>query len=117
MFGAWIARAYRQAAEEAADEEAALVVGAVDVALAIVAVSRVRGRFAHEALLALDGANIERRVVRLLTLQPQRRPSRAVAAIALLVAGAATAVPFFADVHHGAETVLAHVATTHHHDH
>lgn len=114
LFGAWMSRVYRQAAEEAADEEAAFVVGTVDVAAAIVEVSRARRRSVLETLPAIDGANLERRVLRLLALTPRQHRSGAVVVLAVLALGAMIAAPFFDDVHHGAETVLAHINTTHH---
>ncbi|MDP2340997.1 MAG: hypothetical protein Q8O67_08570 [Deltaproteobacteria bacterium] len=118
-FGAVLQRCYRQAAEEAADEEAAVVVGAVDVAAAVVEVARLRLRSGApadlEALPAIDAADIERRVARLLVLVPRARSSCAGFVIGALLLGVVAAVPFADDVHHAVETVMAHAAGAHDH--
>lgn len=117
LCGAWLLRAYRQAAEEAADEDAAVVVGGLGVAAAVVEVSRLRRRSVFEALPAIDGADLELRVQRLLLLTPRARRSGAAVVIAILVAGVAVAAPFFDDVHHVAESSLAHIESArHNHD-
>ena len=113
-FGGWLLRRYRQAAEEAADEAAAVVVGVVDVAAAVVDVSRLRQRSALEGLPALDGANLERRIRRLLTLTPRPRRSGAAVVVGVLLAATLAAVPFFDDIHHLAETALAQVERARH---
>jgi Zn-dependent protease with chaperone function len=107
-FGSRMQRAFRQAAEEAADEEAACTVGGVDVAAAVVDVSRLRQRSLLEALPAIDGAELERRVHRLLALTPRPQQSGGFVVISALVAFAVVAAPFFDDVHHLVETALSH---------
>ncbi len=114
LFGTWMARVYRQAAEEAADEEAAAVVGVVDVAAAVIDVSRLRQRSVLECLPAVDGADLERRVLRLLSLTPRPRRSGAVVVVVALAAGVLAVTPFFNDVHHLAESALAHVESARH---
>ncbi len=111
LFGELMVRAFRQAAEEAADEDAAAIVGVLDVADAVIEVSRLRLRTALDGLCAVDGADIERRIHRLLALQPRPRRSGAVVVVALLMGASLASVPLFADVHHVAESALAHVVT------
>lgn len=113
-FGAWMLRLYRQAAEEAADEEAAAVVGTVAVAAAVLDVSRLRARSVLDGLPAVDGADLERRVVRLLDLTPRRSRSGAVVVVTALAVLAVAAAPFFDDVHHLAESALASVERARH---
>lgn len=118
-FGAWVQRQYRQAAEEAADEEAAVAVGGVDVAAAMIEVSRVRlaSAFDH-GLPANDGGDLEARVRRLLVLQPQHRRSGAVAVVAVFAGLSLLSLPFFDHVHHLAESALAQAELaplSHHH--
>ena len=112
LFGAWMQRLYRQAAAEAADEAAAVVVGAVDVAAAVVEVSRVRLRLQRAVLVdlpAIDGGDLTVRVERLLGLEPRDRRSGAPVVMALLLLATIAVAPFFDRVHHLAETALAHV--------
>lgn len=117
LFGAWMQRVYRQAAEEAADEAAAVVVGAVDVAAAVVEVSRVRLRLQRQALVdlpAIDGGDLTVRIERLLGLEPRDRRSGAPVVMALLLLATIAVAPFFDRVHHLAETALAHVERPRH---
>ena len=112
VFGAWMQRLYRQAAEEAADEAAAVVVGAVDVAAAVVEVSRVRLRLQRQALVdlpAIDGGDLTVRIERLLAIEPRARRSGAPVVMATLLLATLAVAPFFDRVHHLAETALAHV--------
>lgn len=117
LFGTWIQRLYRQAAEEAADEAAAVIVGAIDIAAAVVEVSRLRLRLQHPALVnlpAIDGGDLTLRIQRLLELEPRTRPSGAPVVMALLLLATLAVAPFFDRVHHLAETALAHVEHPHH---
>ena len=115
-YGAAVVRRFRQAAEEAADEAAAVVVGAVDVAAAIVAVARARqgSRFDH-ARPAIAGGDLERRVRRLLSIEPRERRAGAHVVVAAFVVFIVAALPLFADVHHVAESAFAPAAHTHVH--
>ncbi len=115
LLGEQMIRRYRQAAEEAADEDAAAVVGVVDVAAAVVEVSRVRLRSALDGLCAIDGADIEQRIRRLLALQPIARRSGAVVVVAVLAGATLSSLPFFDDVHHLAESALSQAAAPHTH--
>lgn len=122
-YGRWVSGLYRQAAEEAADEEAAVVVGAVNVAAAVVEVARIRRRSALDALPAAlpaaDGADLERRVLRLLALEPERRVSGARLVVAFLAVAGLAALPFVQQVHHLAESLLGDVGDAerpHQHD-
>jgi hypothetical protein len=91
-------RLYRQAAEEAADEAAAVVVGGVDVAAAVVEVSRVRLRLQRQALLglpAIDGGDLTARIERLLATEPRARRSGAPVVVATLLLASLAVAPFF----------------------
>ena len=117
LFGAWMQRLYRQAAEEAADEAAAVVVGAVDVAAAVVEVSRVRLRLQRQALVdlpAIDGGDLTARIERLLATEPRARRSGAPVVVATLLLASLAVAPFFDHVHHLAETALAQVERPRH---
>ncbi len=116
IFDTWIQRGFRQAAEEAADENAAAVVGVFDLAGAVVDVSRLRLRSSLDVLPAIDGGDVEGRVERLLRLNPRARRSGAAVVVGALTALSLATLPFFDDVHHLAETALAELepAPLHH---
>lgn len=107
VFSAWARRAFLSAADEAADEEAAVVVGPLAVAAALVEVAQRRSRSPLDGIaLAADGGSIEARVNRLLHLRPRRHtPQLHVVAVAGVCAALAM-LSWSESVHHAVETAL-----------
>ncbi len=97
------ASAFRDAAEEAADADAATVHGGVGVADALLAVARVQTR---APLFAFAEGGLERRV-RALLAEPPTAHARGLAVAALLVAASLAAAVAGADgIHHAVESLL-----------
>ncbi|MFZ5480825.1 MAG: M56 family metallopeptidase [Myxococcota bacterium] len=103
----WVARAataaFREAAEEAADADAARAHGAVGVAEALLSVARLQTRL---PLLAFGGEGLERRVRALLADAPAARGYGPGLVLAGTIAGIAAAVLASEPLHHAVETLL-----------
>ena len=107
IFSAWARRKFIAAADEAADEEAAVAVGPLAVATAIVEVARLRSRSPLDGIaLAADGGAIEARVARLLTLDPRARTPLLLLVMVAGVCAALAALSLSESVHHAVETAL-----------
>ena len=97
------ASAFRDAAEEAADADAAALHGGIGVADALLAVARVQTR---APLFAFAEGGLERRVRALLAERPAER-ARGLAVAALLIAASLAAAVAGADgIHHAVESLL-----------
>ncbi|MFT4623419.1 MAG: hypothetical protein ACI8PZ_002075 [Myxococcota bacterium] len=98
---------FSDAAEQASDAEAALAVGALDLAESLVSVARIVRSSAPATGMAFGGSSLERRVATLLHDGLDVRPSRAVFVAFGLASVGAVATPLWADtIHHTVETVL-----------
>lgn len=107
IFSAWARRIFIAAADEAADEDAAVIVGPLEVAAAILEVARLRSRSPLDGLaLAADGGSIEARVSRLLTLTPRARKPLLPALAVVGLCAALVTVSLSDTVHHAIETAL-----------
>ncbi|WP_373045729.1 M56 family metallopeptidase [Vulgatibacter sp.] len=106
-----LARAHRDAAEEACDLHAAAEVGdGALVASALVQVAKLQRDVQHLAL-AFGGSALERRVRALLDVPPRTRTPLSLAlGCSVLLAGAAVALAFDDAIHHAVETLFAHLS-------
>lgn len=102
---------FGDAAEEASDAEAALVVGPLELAASLVSVARIVRSNAPATGMAIGGSSLERRVATLLQQPSDVRPSQAARlGIGLALVGTA-AIPLSADtIHHAVETLLGFFA-------
>lgn len=107
IFSAWARGKFIAAVDEAADEEAAVTVGPLAVATAIVEVARLRSCSPLDGIgLAADGGSIEARVARLLTLNPRARSPLLLVILLAGVCAALATLSLSESVHHAVETAL-----------